>query len=137
MSITRLCLRVNTMRRTETITGMPWSYTCFRPLTEIQRKHLMFLSASRIPMIVLSPHFNHRRLLEDHGTLTSTECQRREKGIQSEDLDCFCEKELPAKYSLGERFSHRSCEDKPRKHKPSFFGCITIFQDKCFSGTRI
>lgn len=87
-------------------------------------------------MIVLFPRFSHRRLLADHDTLTTPECQRREKGIKSEDLD-FCEKELPAKYSLGKRFSHRSCEDKPRKHKPWFFALVTIFQDKCFSGARI
>lgn len=84
-------------------------------------------------MIILFPRFSHGRLLADHDTLTSPECQ----GIQSEDLDYFCEKELPAKYSLGKRFSHRSHEDKPRKHKPWFFGLVTIFQDKCFSGARI
>lgn len=35
VSITRLCRRADTTRRTETITGMPWSPTCFRQLTEI------------------------------------------------------------------------------------------------------
>lgn len=125
------------MWRIETITGIPWSYTCFRQLTEIQGKHLMFLSASRIPMIVLSPCFSHHRLLADRDTLTTLECQKTEKGFKSEDLDCFCERELPTKYSLGKTFSHRSREDKPRKHKPWFFGIVTIFQDKCFSGARI
>lgn len=88
-------------------------------------------------MIVLSPCFSHHRLLADRDTLTTLECQKTEKGFKSEDLDCFCERELPTKYSLGKTFSHRSREDKPRKHKPWFFGIVTIFQDKCFSGARI
>lgn len=44
-------------------------------LPEIQGKHLMFLSASRIPMILLFPCCRHHRLLADSNTLMTPECQ--------------------------------------------------------------